>query len=122
MGDTDFGDIRNDDWVQDHFKIKQLPVTSRQQPSEPNIREISYLTRELSWAYGFHDDSNFLTPFVCRTKSISFLQDLLLHRHDVDALDVPYAGLPGDGDAEEELQVRQGLGSARQGSLARPRG
>ena len=39
--------------------------------TEPNIREISYLTRELSWAYGFHDDSNFLTLFVCLTKSIS---------------------------------------------------
>ena len=39
----------------------------------------------------------------------------------MDALDVPHAGLPGDGNAEEELQVRQGLGAARQGPLARPR-
>ena len=78
MGDTDFGDIRNDDWVQDHFKIKQLPVTSRQQPSEPNIREIPdwFPTRELSWARGFHDDSNLRTLLVCCTKSISLFISL----------------------------------------------
>ena len=61
-----WGDILNDDWAQAHFKIKQLPVTSRQQPSEPNIREIPdwFPTQELSWARGFHDCSNLRTLHI----------------------------------------------------------
>ena len=51
--------------------------------------------------------------------SLISLKDLASLYDDDDAVDAPDAGLPGDGNAKEELQVRQGLGAARQGSLER---
>ena len=75
MGDTDFGDILNDDWAQDHFKIKQLPVTSQDNSHQSQIFERSSSDFQLDsyleyMVFMIH--SNLRTLFDCRTKSINF--------------------------------------------------
>ena len=75
MGDTDFGDILNDDWAQDHFKIKQLPVTSQDNSHQSQIFERSSSDFQLEsylehMVFMIH--SNLRTLFDCRTKSINF--------------------------------------------------